>query len=162
MNRLFLVRHAWAEPRDEKLYQVDELRPLTLEGRTRFKKVVRRLARRGFTPDIVATSPLLRARQTAEIICGELSHKPPVENRSELAPGGSLEDLLAWSLGCEGTLAWVGHAPDISGICGLLIAGGGASIEFAKGAVACLEFPERIAMGQGQLRWLVTAKVLGE
>ena len=161
MNRLFLVRHAWAEPRDGALYPVDDLRPLTDEGRTRFKKMVRRLSDRGFAPDLVATSPLLRARQTAEIVCTELDHRPHIENRGELAPGGSLEDLLAWSLGFEGSMAWVGHAPDISGICGLLIAGGGASIEFSKGAVACLDFPERIAMGQGQLRWLVTAKVVG-
>jgi phosphohistidine phosphatase len=98
--RLFLIRHAKADPGDP-----DELRPLTGEGREQARELGDRLSRHPTPPTIVLTSPLLRARQTAE---------PRVERR--LAPGASVAALRAALSGLDGPVAAVGHQPDCSDI----------------------------------------------
>jgi phosphohistidine phosphatase len=161
MPTLYIVRHAWAEERDAERWPADDLRPLTRPGQKRFRRLVRRLAERGFAPELVATSPLVRCRQTAEIIREELPGRPAVVRREELAPGGDLEELLAWTAGEEAALAWVGHAPDVGRHLAALLGAGAGAIEFAKGAVACVDFEDREALGRGRLRWLATAKIAG-
>ena len=65
---LYIVRHAWAFDRDDDRWPNDDLRPLTDEGKERFAKVVKTLAGRGMAPQVVATSPLVRCVQTAELL----------------------------------------------------------------------------------------------
>jgi phosphohistidine phosphatase len=157
---LYIVRHAWAEEQGES-YPDDERRPLTKSGRKRFRKIIKRLAKRGFNPLHVATSPLVRCRQTAEIIAKHVDSGPQVTNLDALAPGSSLEPLIAWTrLQSEGDGAWVGHSPDVGRLTASLIGEPHTAICFAKGAVAAIEFDHEIAAGKGQLRWLVTAEIL--
>ena len=161
---LYIVRHAWAEEADESRWPDDGQRPLTDEGRKRFAKVVKLLADRGFAPAIVATSPLVRCRQTAEIIAREIADKPRLEPRDELSPGSDLDKLLEWTTARGGNaeeIAWVGHAPDVGALAAALIGPGSANLDFAKGAVAAIEFEGQPARREGELRWLVTAKMLG-
>lgn len=104
--RLFLVRHAHAEPGDP-----DELRPLSEEGRRQARRLAERLAAAG--PDVVATSPLLRARETAAPIAKAAGAELRIDER--LAPGASAESVLAAVTGAETAVA-VGHQPDCSEI----------------------------------------------
>lgn len=161
---LYIVRHAWAEDPDNQRWPNDELRPLTDKGAKRFRQFVRALARQGFSPQLVVTSPLLRCHQTAEVIAEEVPSRPPVVSRPELAPGSDASGLVAWtaerSKGLD-QIAWVGHAPDVGQLAARLIGEPCAAIHFSKGAVGAIEFDGGPREGRGELQWLVTAKLLG-
>ncbi len=164
MTDVYVIRHAWAEDRNRFHGSTDWERPLTREGRRRFAVMVERLVERGFGPEIIATSPLVRCRQTAEIIAESTGGGAPIVNVDTLQSGSDLETMLAWTENDAGAceqVAWVGHAPDVSWLAGGLIGAAAGDLRFAKGAVAAIRFAGRPAAGQGELRWFVTAKVLG-
>lgn len=158
---IYLVRHAWAGQHGDPTYPDDTQRPLTDQGKKRFRRVVKKLLKRGFAPTAVATSPLVRARETAEIIAELVAAAPPLAVLDDLAPGGRLESLLAWSreAGAD-AVAWVGHAPDIEEMAAHLIGAGSGQIAFAKGAVAAIRFDRALEAGSGALIWLATAELL--
>lgn len=111
--RLVLVRHAEAAPGSP-----DELRTLTADGRAQARALGERLGAEGIRPDAVLTSPLLRARQTAEALgLGE----PQEDDR--LAPGMTAEAVRAVVEERGGTVVVVGHQPDCSRVAGALIGG---------------------------------------
>ena len=115
-------------------------------------------------PAVVATSPLVRCRQTAEIIARQIAGKPRLVPRDELSPGSDLDKLLDWTASFaanEEQIAWVGHAPDVGELAAALIGDGSSNLVFAKGAIAAIEFDGPPARQKGELRWLVTAKILG-
>src|SRR5205807_864177 len=91
---LYLIRHASAEERGEK-WPDDNKRPLTEEGIARMRKAARGLARVGVTLDAVLTSPLVRARQTAEIVAAASDSKPPLVNVESLTPDGGYAAIVA-------------------------------------------------------------------
>lgn len=161
---VYLVRHAWAGHSGDPLYPDDSQRPLTIEGRKRFRRVVAKLAKRGVAPARLATSPLVRCKQTAELLVEGLDAPPSLTVLDALEPGARFEDVLPWLQHQTDVAAvgLVGHAPDVGLMLGTMIGGSDAMIDFAKGAVACIEFGDRLAAGCGALRWLVTAKMLGE
>lgn len=138
------------------------MRPLTDDGQARFRRVVKRLAKIGWSPELVATSPLIRARQTADIIVERLADPSRLVVLDELAPQARLDELVSWTQQQPAEhVAWVGHAPDVGNLAGALIGDGNAWIQFAKGAVAAIEFEGAFGAGLGSLRWFVTAKTLG-
>ena len=161
---VYVIRHAWAGHYGDPAWPNDSQRPLTDEGRDRFARVVRELAQRDFAPEVIATSPLVRCRQTAEVVAEVLPNGPDVVPRDELVPDSDLEGLLRWTnrkARSHEQLAWVGHAPDVGQLTAALIGGSRGWIRFAKGAVAAVRFEDLPLVGQGELRWLVTAKLLG-
>ncbi|MGE0609719.1 MAG: histidine phosphatase family protein [Pirellulales bacterium] len=158
---LYLMRHAWAEEADGVCWPNDDLRPITPGGRLRFRRMIDKLAKRGLSPGQIFTSPLVRCAQSAAIVRQALREEPAIHERTELAPGGDWSSLLAHSAALAGDIAWMGHAPDVSTGLARLIGGPAASIRFAKGAVAAIAFNGEMAWGQGELRWLATAKMLG-
>jgi phosphohistidine phosphatase SixA len=121
--RLFLVRHAEAAPGEP-----DELRPLTPAGRAVARDLGERLASEHL--DAVVSSPLLRARETAEQIARAAGLTPEADER--LAPGATAEDLKAVIEGRGDTVVAVGHQPDCSA---LLLVLSGRELDFAPGAV---------------------------
>jgi phosphohistidine phosphatase len=125
--RLFLVRHAEAAPGEP-----DELRPLTAAGRAVARDLGERLAPEH--PDAILSSPLLRARETAELIARAAGLTPETDER--LAPGATAEDLQAAIAGRGDTVIAVGHQPDCSAI---VLALTGRELDFAPGAVQELQ-----------------------
>jgi phosphohistidine phosphatase len=107
--------------------------------------------------DIVATSPLPRARETAEILANVFGSTDP-ENLDMLAPGVDAKAVLRW-LGeqrATATVALVGHEPDLSRLAALLTLGSpSAAITMKKGAVCSIEFDGRPATGAGTLVFLM-------
>jgi len=101
--RVIVVRHAEAAPG-----KPDELRALTREGREAARALGARLA--GEAIDAVVSSPLLRARETAEPIARAAGVQPEVDAR--LAPGASADDIRAAVEGRGETVVVVGHQPD--------------------------------------------------
>jgi phosphohistidine phosphatase len=157
---LYFIRHGLAEERGEA-WPDDAKRPLTDEGMSRMRKAVRGLSRMGVSIDVVLTSPLVRTRQTAEIVAGGLDPRPSLVNLESLAPAGSyaavLADLEKHARKCR--IALVGHEPMIGEIAARLI-GSRHSIEFKKGAVCRIDVEVLPPAGPGELRFLMTPKIL--
>jgi phosphohistidine phosphatase len=103
--RLIVVRHAHADPGDP-----DELRPLSARGRGEARALAERLS--GERPDVVLSSPLLRARETAAAIAKAAGVELRVDER--LAPGALADDVLAVAEEAGETVVTVGHQPDCS------------------------------------------------
>ena len=99
---LYIVRHAWAGHFGDPQWPDDGQRPLTEEGRQRFAQVVATLADRGFAPEIIATSPLVRCVQTAQIILDVLPGDAELVELDELAPGSDLPSMIEWTAMQEG------------------------------------------------------------
>ena len=121
--RLFVVRHAEAAPGDP-----DELRPLTDAGRAAARALGDRLAEHDL--DAVLSSPLLRARETAEAIARPAGLVAEPDER--LAPGADAETVREAVAGRGDTLVAVGHQPDCSEI---VLALSGERVSFEPGAV---------------------------
>jgi phosphohistidine phosphatase len=127
--RLVLVRHAEAAPGTP-----DELRALTPEGRRQAKRLGDRLRSEGVEPDAVLTSPLLRARETAEGLGFGL-----LEAHEALAPGATEDDVRGAVAGRGETVLVVGHQPDCGRIAATL--GDGAEPAFPPAGVVVLDLP---------------------
>ena len=157
---LYLIRHGLAEERGDA-WPDDNKRPLTSEGMDRMRKAARGLARLGVTIDIVLSSPLVRARQTAELLAGGLDPRPSLVNIDSLAPDGSYAAIAAdlEKHGRKGRLALVGHEPAIGELAARLI-GSRHALEFKKGAVCRIDLDELPPAGPGDLRWMLTPKIL--
>jgi phosphohistidine phosphatase len=159
-NELYLVRHAIAEERGAA-WPDDAKRPLTPDGIGRMKKATRGLARLDVTIDVILTSPLVRARQTAEILAAGLDPHPAIVTSDALAPGGSYAALVAdiEKLGRKPHVALVGHEPGIGELAARLL-GSRHPIEFKKGAICRIDLEELPPSGPGDLRWMLTPKIL--
>jgi len=157
---IYLIRHGLAEERGDS-WPDDTKRPLTEEGMSRMRKSVRGLSRLGVTLDVVLTSPLVRARQTAEIVAAGLSPRPSLINADSLATDGSFAAVVADLQKHERKrrIALVGHEPGIGELAARLI-GSRHAIEFKKGAVCRIDIAAIPPSGPGDLRWLLTPRIM--
>jgi phosphohistidine phosphatase len=162
--QLVIVRHGVAEDRDRfaERGQDDALRPLTKEGRWKMERNARGLRRAISALDVLATSPLRRAEQTARIIA-DAYHGIDVVTVPALAPDGPLDDVLAWlrRQRASATVAVVGHEPQLGVLATWLLTGDRHShVAFRKGGACLIEFEGRPAAGAGQLVWALTPTLL--
>lgn len=156
---LAIVRHAWAE--DAGPGGDDFHRRLTKAGRKHFTKFVRLLADAGLAFDLVATSPLSRCRETAEILAAETGLDREIAVIDALAPGSDWQTLVEWTIQQDAArVAWVGHAPCVGRLVALSIGDGNAAIRMAKGAVASIRLDDGLGQS-GELEWLATAPLFG-
>lgn len=163
MNVL-LVRHAIAEDKAEfaATGRPDSLRPLTEEGRRKMRAAAKGLAKTLPALDLLASSPLARAAQTAEILRKAYPDAKPIE-LPQLEPGRDPAEALAWLKGRseDASAALVGHEPSLGRLAGWLMTGQeSAAIAFRKGGAALLEFPGKVEAGRAVLRWLLTPSQL--
>jgi phosphohistidine phosphatase len=161
---LLVVRHAIAEDREAfaRTGKPDEERPLTEAGRKKLEKGARGLLRLVPAIDLLATSPLVRASQTAEVLLGAYGRVTTVRI-AELAPASKPAELLPWlhAQRRRSTVAVVGHEPHLSALVELLLVGKSAGfLEVKKGGACLLSFARAPAAGGGELRWLLTAAQL--
>jgi phosphohistidine phosphatase len=158
---LFIIRHAIAAERGEK-WPDDAERPLTHQGAARMREAVKGLAALGAAPEIVVTSPLVRAAATAEILARGIDPPPRIVTAPALAPGGS-PAAVADALGPHArarVIAIVGHEPALGELAAWLI-GARQPLAFKKGGACRIDFPEwPPAPRQGTLVWLATPKML--
>ena len=139
---LLLLRHGIAEPRQEG--RAEATRALTAAGRRRCAAVLERLRQRGLAADRLLSSPLLRARQTAELAV-QADLAPALELAESLAPGGSpLLQLATWLAsmpaqpGQRPRLLLVGHEPDLGELASALIGAPAGAIALRKSGLALL------------------------
>jgi phosphohistidine phosphatase len=158
--KLLLVRHAIAEDGETFMAAggTDAQRPLTDMGRKKMRKGANRLRSQLRGIDLLACSPLLRARETADIIArafGDLS----IVERPELDYRYPPEAVLDWLAQgpVVGIAVVVGHEPQLSLLSGLLLADAPRPlIAFRKGGMALIEFNGCVAAGEGVLQWALT------
>lgn len=157
---LYLVRHGIAAERGPA-FPDDSKRPLVQKGVSRLRKEAAGLNELGVTFDVVLTSPLTRARQTAELLAEALPGRPPVQTMESLSPGSSYatfaEELSKHAR--RSRIACVGHEPDLGQLAARLI-GARRPIEFKKGAVCRIDLDSLPLTGPGHLRWFVTPRIL--
>jgi phosphohistidine phosphatase len=160
MQTLLLVRHAIAEERGSA-WPDDTVRPLTQKGEVRMRQIARRLKALGETADVVVTSPLKRAKDTALILMREWSSSSDVETLDALAPGHTpAQTMAAVAEEASGkSLALVGHEPDL-GLFAAWLIGAKQPLPFKKGGVARIELESISRPREGQLIWLATPRLL--
>ncbi len=157
---LYLVRHAIAaEPGPE--YPDDTKRPLTDDGVSRFRKAVAGLAALDVEVELVLTSPLTRARQTADLLSTGLDGHPAVVETGALAPGAPYKALMA-ELGRHArrtAVALVGHDPSIGQAAARLI-GSPSALVFRKGGVCRIDVDRLPPVAPGRLAWFAPPRLL--
>jgi phosphohistidine phosphatase len=142
-----LIRHGIAEELGN--YEDDAQRPLTDEGRKKTRQVAKRLYDLGLRFDLLQTSPLVRAQQTADIFTDLFA--TPVQQSSELAPEGNFDAWLSWVAEwlsehpqpAKASLGIIGHEPDLTSWAEMLIWGevkGGLVLK--KAGLIGLSLPE--------------------
>jgi phosphohistidine phosphatase len=155
---LLVIRHDVAEPRDATAgADADAQRALSDLGRKRARRAARALARIVGRVDVLASSGLRRADETALALATELGGAT-VERVEALAPGAKPEALAAWLRGLDGaeTVAIVGHEPGLSEFVTWLVSGRSAPwLELGKGGACLVEIPGRIAPGEARLAFLL-------
>jgi phosphohistidine phosphatase len=163
---LYIVRHAWAGEFGDPRYPDDSQRPLTDEGRKRFRAWLKELDNAKISPQLILTSPFVRCRQTAELVHDWLGKKmkspPDLHNLTALRSGAAdIDDVLSGSheFQADGDQMWVGHMPDVAMFTAALIGDARAGIHFGKGAIAALQFDKQPAVGMGELLWLASPKI---
>ena len=157
--RLLIVRHAEAEDRER--FGSDVERPLTAAGRHTARQAGRALAELVPRLDALASSPLIRARDTARLLAAERGELTAIE-LDELRPGAPRKALLAWlaAHGRDASVGLVGHEPDLSRLASWFVTGHATSALALKKAGACLiDFPARPGAGEGQLLWLLSPAI---
>ena len=159
--QLLLIRHAIAEDSDTFAGD-DTARPLTAAGRKKMIKAAARLPVQIKSIDKIVTSPLHRARATADIIADSYGLTDVIE-RDDLAPYSPMESLLTW-LGQQPSnlrVALVGHNPHLSFLLGTLLTGAPRRLaDLKKGSVTSIRFTAGVEAGAGSLHWMMTCKQL--
>jgi phosphohistidine phosphatase len=157
---LYLIRHGIAEERGEA-WPDDTKRPLTERGIARLRKEAKGMVWLGVAFDVILTSPLVRARQTADAIAGAFEPRPPIVTIESMAPGGTYQAVLAdlEKQSRRSRIALVGHEPGIGELAARMI-GSRHPLEFKKGAICRIDFETIPPAGPGALRWFVTPKIL--
>jgi phosphohistidine phosphatase len=157
---LYLVRHAIAAERGSE-WPDDTKRPLTERGVSRFKEGVKGLRRLDVTIDEIFTSPLVRARQTAELLAAGVEGKPPVKLLETLAPGHTSSSVMAnlARVAKRRRIALVGHEPELGELAAYLI-GAGRALPFKKGGICRIDVGSLTSKRAASLVWFVTPNVL--
>lgn len=157
---VYLIRHGVAEERSDK-WADDSKRPLTPDGMSRMKKAARGLRNLDVTFDVILSSPLVRARQTADIVSAELDDHPQIVDVDSLAPGATYNALIAdlEKHSRKRRIALVGHEPSLGELAARLI-GSRHAIEFRKGAVCRIDLDDIPPHGPSDLRWMLPPKIL--
>ncbi|WP_017319175.1 phosphohistidine phosphatase SixA [Mastigocladopsis repens] len=162
---LYLIRHGIAEDKQPDVKK-DEERTLTKEGRQKTEKVAQQLKKLGLHFDLIATSSLVRARQTAEIlISAGLSSQ--LEECKYLAHDGAIDSwVVDWlkprNYSPQTQLALVGHEPDLSAWAEILVWGQAKSgLVLKKAGMIGVKLPETGSpLGRSQIFWLTPPRYL--
>jgi len=160
---IVLFRHGPAGRRDASRWPDDEERPLTPRGEARTLAAARGLRRLVPRGAHVATSPLVRAEQTARLIEGVIQ-PARLEVLEALAPGGSYRNVVEWlgGLGSDETLVLVGHEPDLGRLAGVLLFGAPRALPLKKAGGCGIEFVGDPTPGEGVLKWFLPPRALRE
>jgi phosphohistidine phosphatase len=162
---IYLLRHGIAAAKEDPSFVSDSERPLTRKGVKRMRKAARGIGRLDIEFDAILTSPLIRARQTAETVADTLGLDSAVEEIVELAPDSTNDRLLSVlsRFNGEDKILLVGHEPFLGKFAGLLVTGNKDSdlaLPQKKGGICHIEIDSLPLAQAGRLQWFVTPRQL--
>jgi phosphohistidine phosphatase len=159
---LYIMRHGLAEEVGPK--GDDASRQLTIEGREKISAAAKGLKALDLELEVILTSPIPRAAETANLVAAELGGAPVPQMMKELSTGVSPQAAMVAlkQMVPHQSVLIVGHEPTLSRVASLLLTGTAevASIRLKQGSVIALELPERVDRGVAQLRWMMTQRHL--
>ena len=160
---VYLMRHGIAQARNDPEVSSDDDRELTKKGAKKARKAAKGLRSLKIPFDRIITSPLPRARETAEIVAKVFDMEEQIEEAAELTPQAPVESLAARLLeyrDCQ-ELLLVGHQPFLGKAASLLLCRNeSADIDLKKGGICCIELNELDMKKPGVLRWMLTPRQL--
>lgn len=157
MTELLLLRHAHAG--DPMAWtKSDDLRPLSKKGRDQAARMAAFLLAVGVRPDVIVSSPRLRAVQTAEPVADALGLEVRIETRLGEPFGLAEVERLLVDLGDPERPMLVGHDPDFTSLVAVL--SHAPSVPVRKGALVRIDAPRPLCPGCGTLRWLLPPELL--
>ncbi len=163
---LYVLRHGVAEERDARKCPDDYYRPLTKRGVRRLVRQAKGWNAMGLALDVIVTSPLARAAQTAEVMHRELKEPCSVVTSDHLAPGGDhglLMEYLAKEHAAAASVMIVGHEPDLSSLVSVLAAGSPFPVIRLKKGALCKLSLRIVKFGQcGWIEWLLAPKQMAK
>ena len=156
--RLYFLRHGQAGEREDWNGD-DRERPLTTDGIKRMEREAETIAELDLEVEAIVTSPLVRSRQTADIIAKRLKLRKALTEDENLGLDFDITRLqrIMERYPKSSAIMLVGHDPSMSRTIGQLI--GGARIDFKKGALACVDLTDA-STPAGELVWLIPPRVL--
>jgi len=154
---LYLIRHADAIALGDRGISEDEERPLSEKGTQQARALGALLKRKSFTFDRVISSPLVRARQTAELLMKSSGLEGGILFTDTLCPDARPKKLSRYLMKTNGErVALVGHLPHLGEFASWVVGDRRAQIEFAKGGMALISTGDSPIKGNGVLHWLIT------
>ncbi len=157
---LYLFRHGIAE--DAPAGSPDSSRALTPEGRERTAAVVKMARKAGVAPSLIASSPYLRAVQTAEVAAKEFGWGGELLRLKSLVPHGNPEAV--WSdirdLRDESAVVLAGHEPLLSGLAAYLLNAPALVVDMKKSAMLRIDVEGLGVVARGVLRWMIVPKLV--
>jgi phosphohistidine phosphatase len=159
--KLYLVRHATAMDGIGGNVRTDAERPLINKGRAEARDVAISLKKLGVRPDLLLSSPLVRARQTAQIFAEVFDIKEDkIQLTESLAPGGRADELYKEITKEKraGEVCLFGHEPDM-GVLAQTLLSAALSIPFKKAGVCRIDIYDCPPTSPGTLKWLITPKI---
>ncbi|MSO18845.1 MAG: phosphohistidine phosphatase SixA [Acidobacteria bacterium] len=161
--QLILIRHGSAEDSNPAQPHDDAARRLTDKGKRKMREISKGLCRLIARSDWIVTSPLIRAKETAEIVAMELPPSRSIAICSDLSPGGTLKNILRFISKypeCQ-RIILVGHETGLSTLAAHLIgATGAAGLSLKKGGCCLIRFDEAVEESAGRLMWLLTPEIV--
>ena len=157
---IHLVRHGIAAERGAD-WPDDGRRPLTARGIARFTRAAQGAVRYGVAVDRICSSPLVRARETADLLAAVLPVTGPVITLDSLGPGHLPSEVTAelGTIDPGGSVALVGHEPDLGTLAAFLI-GAERPLPFRKGGMCRIDVEDLTGRPDGRLRWLMEPRAL--
>jgi len=154
---IYVLRHGEAEERETNRADAD--RKLTAKGRQDLKAVLKLARKADAVPDVILTSPLRRAQETAAIAAEVLGCKRVMETRN-LLPGATPE--LVWmEIGTDYKVEKIllaGHQPHLGSLIGRLLEAP-VMVDLKKGSMVRIATQGRLGPPRGVLKWMITAKL---
>lgn len=156
---LYILRHGIAAGRGTE-YPDDDFRQLTGKGIRRMRREAKGMSAIGVAPDLIISSPLTRAMQTAEIVQQGLSEPPQTLTSRSLVPEAHPSQILhelADSYSSLDSVMVVGHEPHLSSLIAYILTGRGSwLISLKKGALSSIDL--MLPSGRGQLLWALAPR----
>jgi phosphohistidine phosphatase len=154
---IYILRHGEAEMRESG--RADSDRKLTAAGKRDLKAVLKVARKLGVAPQVIFTSPLRRAQETAAVASQALGSKHVVETKS-LVPDASPE--LVWKeIGAQhkvDSILIAGHSPHLGSLMALLLEAA-VMVDLKKGALVRITTQSRLGPPRGVLKWMITPKM---
>ena len=159
---IYLIRHGIAREPDAQNNEDDRQRPLTAEGRDKIKRIGYKLKNLGVKPNMILSSPYVRAEQTAAILAKSFDIVQQLKFSDLLVPSGDAKAIIneVVSKYLVDELLIVGHEPCLGLLISELMDANSLAINIKKGGVCCLSADDLRLERRAVLEWLLTPNII--